>query len=77
MRMNDDGEKEMNAENDKHKALIRSLYTLAFVNAILWILSMIALIVIMQKSSSPKGIFVILAVGLAVGVTIVYSLKRA
>jgi hypothetical protein len=38
---------------------------------------MIALIVIMQKSSSPKGIFVILAVGLAVGVTIVYSLKRA
>ena len=66
----------MNAENKKYKSLVHSLYTLAFVNTILWILSMIALIVIMQKSSSPKGVFVILAVGLAVGVTIVSSLQK-
>jgi hypothetical protein len=65
----DANKKEMKTQND-------ALSKLVFVNAILWILSVIALIFIMQNSSSVKGLFVILASGVAVGVTIVSSHKK-
>jgi hypothetical protein len=48
----------------------------ALANAVLWVLSIIALIVVMQRSSSPKGIFVILAGGLATALMIMLAVQK-
>ncbi|MFC1920379.1 hypothetical protein ACFLYQ_01490 [Chloroflexota bacterium] len=45
-------------------------------NAIVWVCSIIALILIMQNSSSEKGLFPILAGGLAVAVMLVSIVQK-
>ena len=46
---------------------LRVLRIAASANAVVWICSIIALIIIMQNASSEKGLFPILAGGLGVG----------
>lgn len=48
----------------------------ALANALLWVLSIIALIVVMHRSSSPKGIFVILAGGVATALLILLAVPK-
>ena len=59
-----------NLDNNR-KSLSRTLSIVAFVNAILWVLSIIALIFIIQSSPSAKGLFVILAAGLGSALSII------
>ena len=54
----------------------KTLSTTALANAILWVLSIIALIFVMQNSSSPKGLFVILAAGLSTALAIISVLRK-
>ena len=53
-------------ETSSRKTLFRTLSMAALANAVLWLLSVIALIFVIQRCPSAKGLFVILAAGLAV-----------
>ena len=54
----------------------KGLYTLAMVNAGIWAISMIALVVLLQKGGNLKGVFVILAGGTAVAIQLIASISR-
>ena len=56
---------------------IRGLYTLAMVNAGIWAISIIALVFVIQRAPSAKGLFVILAGGVAVSVSLLAALGKA
>jgi len=49
----------------------KSLATLAMVNVGIWAISIIALVFVMERSSPARGMFPILAGGVAVGVSII------
>ena len=49
---------------------LRALRIAASANAVVWICSIIALIIIMQNASSEKGLFPILAGGLGLGMVL-------
>ena len=68
----------MATENDinNKKTQSRTLSIVATTNAILWILSIVALIFIMQNSSSPKGLFILLAAGLSAALAIISALPK-
>jgi hypothetical protein len=51
-------------ENDSRSMLSRVLSMGAIANAVLWALSIIALVFVVQRCPSARGLFVILAVGL-------------
>ncbi|GEM_PF-3332356 len=67
----------MDAEKANAAALLRSLRTLALANALVWMLSIIALTVVLETEASPKGLFVLLAGGLAVGGALHSALTKA
>ena len=67
----------MNTKNEKAAGHPRSLVPLALANSVIWILSVVALIVVLEKSSSPKGLFVLLAAGLAVSLSLLSALKKS
>jgi len=67
----------MNTENGKAAGRSHSLVPLALANSVIWILSVVALIVVLEKSSSPKGMFVPLAAGLAVSLSLISALKKS
>ncbi len=56
---------------------IRGLYTLAMVNTGIWAISIIALVFVIQRAPSAKGLFVILAGGVAVSVALLSALGKA
>jgi len=68
----------MNTGNEKDGQNLQSqtLLRAAVTNVILWMLSIVALIFVMQKSSSPTGLFVILAMGLFTGLTMITLLRK-
>lgn len=55
----------------------RKLYTLAMVNSGIWALAMIALVFVIQRAPSAKGLYVILAGGTAVSVALVTAIRKA
>ena len=55
---------------------LKGLNTLAMVNVGIWICAMVALIILMQKGGNIKGMFVIFAAGLGVGIQIIAMLSR-
>ena len=58
-------------ENETLTTRHRSLQIATLANAVLWILSIIALIIVLQRAASPRGLFVILAAGLATSLAII------
>ena len=64
-------------ETGKVANRIRGLYTLAMVNAGIWAISIIALVFVIQRAPSAKGLFVILAGGIAVSVSLLAALGKA
>ena len=64
-------------ETGKVANRIRGLYTLAMVNAGIWAISIIALVFVIQRAPSAKGLFVILAGGVAVSVSLLAALGKA
>jgi uncharacterized membrane protein YpjA len=45
-------------------------------NAGIWALAMIALVFILEKGTSPRGLFVILAGGVAVAIQLIIQVNR-
>ena len=61
----------------KHsRSLSRVLAIVIIINAVVWACSIIALILIMQNSSSEKGLFPILISGLAVGLLLIAVVQK-
>ena len=56
---------------------IRGLYTLGMVNVGIWAIAIIALVFVIQRAPSAKGLFVILAGGVAVSVALLSALGKA
>lgn len=63
-------------ENTKREKLINTLYIAALTNAVLWALSIIALIFAIQRCPSAKGLFVILAGGIAAASAIIAVVQK-
>jgi len=63
---------------DKNKISkeLRALYTIAMVNVGIWAIGLIALIFILQKGGSIKGMYVILAGGSAVGIQLIALISK-
>ena len=55
---------------------IRGLYTAAMLNVAIWALAMIALVILLEKGGNIKGMFVILAGGVAVGIQIIALIAK-
>lgn len=55
---------------------LKALYTVAMVNVGIWAIGLIALIIIMQKGGSVKGMYVILAGGTSVGIQIIALISK-
>ncbi len=64
-----------NLDNNRN-SLSRTLSIVAFTNAILWVLSIIALIIIIQRAPSSKGLFVILAAGVGNALSIISIVRK-
>ena len=54
----------------------RSLSVLAFVNAAIWAISLIAPVFVIQRCPSAKGLFPILAGGSAVAILLISTTRR-
>lgn len=63
-------------ETKNRKTLSRTLSMAALANAVLWALSITALIFVMQHCPSAKGLFVILAAGLGTASALVAVLRK-
>ena len=61
-------QKKINAKSTLAKGILA--------NTILWALSIVALIFVLEGNSSPKGIFVLLAAGLAVSLSMYAIFKK-
>lgn len=55
----------------------RSLYTLAMVNAVIWALAIIALAFVIQRAPSARGLFVIMAGGTGVSVSLISTIRKS
>ena len=69
-----DVNKDMYVKNSR--SLSRVLAIVVIINAVVWACSIIALILIMQNSSSEKGLYPILISGLAVGLLLVAIVQK-
>lgn len=63
-------------ETNSRKALFRTLFIAVLTNAVLWMLSVIALIFVLQRCPSAKGLFVIQAAGLASASAIIVVARK-
>ena len=57
-------------------AKIWNLKVVIVINIIIWIISIIALIIIVDRYPGAKGMFPILAAGLAIGLQLLYLHKK-
>ena len=67
----------MAEDTDKAGDRIRGLYTLGMVNVGMWAIAIIALVFVIQRAPIAKGLFVILAGGVAVSVALLTALGKA
>jgi nitrate reductase NapE component len=68
---------EVSAMNSNGKSKSgKSLYTLAMVNAGIWALALVALVILLGGHGNLKGMYVILAGGLAVGIQLIALASR-
>ena len=58
------------------KKVRKNLYTLAMVNAGIWALALIALVILLQGHGNIKGMYVILAGGTAVAVQLIALVSK-
>jgi hypothetical protein len=54
----------------------KGLYTLAMVNVGIWAVALVALAILLQGNGNLKGMFVILAGGVAVGIQMIALVSR-
>jgi hypothetical protein len=63
-------------ETNNRKPVSRTLSAAAIANAVLWVLAIIALIFVIQRCPSAKGLFIILAAGLAAASALLAMLRK-
>ena len=65
-------------ESDKKKLSkdLKALYTLAMVNVGIYAIGLIALVILLQQGGNVKGMYVILAGGVAVGIQIIAFISK-
>ena len=61
---------------DKLSTQLKGLYTAAMVNVGIWAIAIIALAVLLQKGGNLRGMFVILAGGIVVGIQIIAAISK-
>lgn len=66
----------MSENNQEHLKLAKSMLTLAMVNVGIWGISIIALVFVINRTPGAKGMFPILAGGVAVGVALISTIQR-
>jgi hypothetical protein len=52
------------------------LYTLAMVNTAIWAISIVGLVLVIQRAPSAKGLFVILASGMGMSLSLLSRLRK-
>ena len=62
-------------ENQLRKQ-VKGLYTVAMVNVGIWVIAMIALVILVQKGGNVKGMFVVFAGGVGVGIQIITAVSK-
>jgi hypothetical protein len=67
---------ELSMNEDKSSTQLKGLYTEAMVNVVIWTLAIIALVILLERGASLKGMFVILAGGVAVGIPITAAISK-
>ena len=55
----------------------KALYILAVTNVAIWAIGLIALVIVLERGTSPRGMFVILAGGAAVGIQLISALAKS
>lgn len=55
---------------------LKTLYTIALVNVCIWAISLIALVFVLHKGGNIRGMYVILAGGIGVGVQIIALISK-
>ncbi len=66
----------MPENNQEYRKLAKSMLTLAMVNVVIWGISIIALIFVINRMPGAKGMFPILGGGVAVGVALLSTIQR-
>ena len=66
----------MESEINSKSNPLRGLWILAMVNSGIWAISIIALVFVMQHSPHVKGLFPILAGGIAVATSLINSISK-
>lgn len=62
--------------NSEQAKLARSARTLAMINVVIWGLAIIAMVIVMERGNSVRGMFPILAGGIAVGISLISTVGR-
>ena len=70
-------EQKLTGQTEKTANRLRGLYTLAMVNTAIWALAIVALVFVIQRAPSARGLYVILAGGTAVSVTLASAIAKA
>jgi hypothetical protein len=66
----------MNDTGPERTKLARSARILAMINVVIWGLAIVAMVVVMERGSSARGLFPILAGGVAVGISLISTVAR-
>jgi hypothetical protein len=66
----------MKSTKNKPSKELRALYTLAMVNVGIYTIGLIALVILLQKGGNIKGMYVILASGIAVGIQLIALISK-
>jgi hypothetical protein len=66
----------MSDAKSEQAKLARSAHIFAMVNVAIWGLAIIAMVVVMERGSSVRGMFPILAGGVAVGISLISVVTR-
>ena len=67
---------EIRMDETKLSKQLKGLYTSAMMNLAIWGLAIIALIILLEKGANLKGMLVILAGGVAVGIQIIAAISK-
>jgi len=67
---------ENNMDRDRLSKDLKMLNAVALANIAIWTIGLIALVFILQKGGNTKGLFVILASGMAVGIQILTRISK-
>ena len=69
MKMNESNRRKLSKQ-------LKTLYTMAMVNVGIYAIGLIALVIILEKGGSVKGLYVIMASGVAVGIQLIALISK-